>query len=126
MHKATFFPLGNADTCHLDLEGGDKLLFDFAHWRDAEDEDDLRTRAGLRDMRFHDLRHTFISHLVMEGVDLTTVQKLAGHRDIKTTMRYAHLAPDHLRSAVEKIDPDGTYMDTKARDEGKDHFTRST
>ena len=77
-------------------------------------------------MRFHDLRHTFISHLVMAGVDLTTVQKLAGHRDIKTTMRYAHLAPDHLRSAAEKIDPDGPYMDTKARDEGKDRFTRST
>lgn len=42
MHKATFFPLGNADTCLLDLECGKKLLFDFAHWKDAEDENDLR------------------------------------------------------------------------------------
>lgn len=42
MHKVTFFPLGNADTCLIDLEAGKKLLFDFAHWRDAEDENDLR------------------------------------------------------------------------------------
>lgn len=42
MHKITFFPLGNADTCRIDLECGKKLLFDFAHWRDAEDESDLR------------------------------------------------------------------------------------
>ncbi len=42
MHKATFFPIGNADTCLLDLECGKKLLFDFAHWKDAEDENDLR------------------------------------------------------------------------------------
>ncbi len=71
-------------------------------------------KAGLPHIRFHDLRHTFASHLVMAGVDLATVQKLLGHRDIKTTMRYAHLAPDHLRSSIEKIDPDGHYMDTRA------------
>ena len=39
----------------------------------------------------------------MAGVDLATVQKLMGHRDIKTTMRYAHLAPDHLKSAVTQL-----------------------
>lgn len=42
MHKVTFFPLGNADTCRINLEGDQKLLFDFAHWKDAEDENDLR------------------------------------------------------------------------------------
>jgi hypothetical protein len=42
MHKLTCFPLGNADTCRIDLENGKKILFDFAHWRDAEDENDLR------------------------------------------------------------------------------------
>lgn len=76
-------------------------------------------RAGLPDIRFHDLRHTFASHLVMAGVDLPTVQKLLGHRDIKTTMRYAHLASDHLRSAVERLDPDGHYMDTGAETRAK-------
>lgn len=48
----------------------------------------------------HDLRHTFISHLVMKGVPLRTVQVLAGHATIKTTEGYAHLAPDHLRDSV--------------------------
>jgi site-specific recombinase XerD len=52
----------------------------------------------------HDLRHTFASQLVMAGVDLRTVAKLMGHRTIQVTMRYAHLAPDHLRSAVERLD----------------------
>lgn len=51
----------------------------------------------------HTLRHTFISHLVMAGVDLPTVQKLAGHASITTTMRYAHLAEDHKARAVAKI-----------------------
>lgn len=47
-----------------------------------------------KDVVFHTLRHTFISRLVRAGVDLRTVQELAGHREIKMTMRYAHLAPD--------------------------------
>lgn len=42
MHKVTFFPLGNADTCLVALECGMKLLFDYAHWKDSEDEEDLR------------------------------------------------------------------------------------
>lgn len=42
MHKMTFYPLGNADCCKLDLANGKKLLFDFANMRDEEDENDLR------------------------------------------------------------------------------------
>ena len=61
-------------------------------------------QAGIeKHIRFHDLRHTFASHLVMKGVDLHTVAKLMGHRDIKMTMRYAHLAPEHLQSAVDSL-----------------------
>jgi site-specific recombinase XerD len=61
-------------------------------------------RAGItRHVRFHDLRHTFASHLVMRGVDIRTVAQLLGHRDIKVTMRYAHLAPQHLQSAVDTL-----------------------
>lgn len=51
----------------------------------------------------HTLRHTFISHLVMQAVDLGTVQKLAGHASITTTMRYAHLLPGQALAAVQRI-----------------------
>jgi integrase len=61
-------------------------------------------QAGIENLtRLHTLRHTFASHLVMQGVDLPTVMKLMGHADIQTTMIYAHLAPDHLADAVNKL-----------------------
>lgn len=60
-------------------------------------------RAGIRDFTFHDLRHTFASHLVMSGVDLLTVKELMGHRSINMTLRYAHLSPSHKRQAVESL-----------------------
>ena len=60
-------------------------------------------RAGIKDFHFHDLRHTFASHLVMSGVDLKTVQELLGHRTIEMTLRYSHLSPDHKRAAVNAL-----------------------
>ena len=61
------------------------------------------TKAGLPRIRIHDLRHSFISNLVMTGEDLRTVQELAGHRSITTTMRYAHLAPGRLKKSVANL-----------------------
>jgi integrase len=61
-------------------------------------------RAGIDNFRFHDLRHTFASHLVMQGAGLAAVQKLLGHADIKMTMRYSHLSQGHLQEAVALLD----------------------
>jgi integrase len=61
-------------------------------------------RAGINDFRFHDLRHSFASYLTMGGVNLRTVQTLLGHKDLRMTMRYSHLSPEHLREAVQNLD----------------------
>lgn len=60
-------------------------------------------RAGLRDVSPHTCRHTFASWLVTAGVSLYEVRDLLGHSTIKLTERYAHLAPENLRTAVDKI-----------------------
>jgi integrase len=57
-------------------------------------------KAGLADVCLYTLRHSFISRLVQVGVSLPEVAALAGHRDIRMTMRYAHLAPQHLRDSI--------------------------
>jgi integrase len=61
--------------------------------------------AGLTDFHFHDLRHTFASWLIMKGVPLATVSILLGHTSPAMTLRYAHLSPKHLTSAVRVLDP---------------------
>jgi site-specific recombinase XerD len=63
----------------------------------------LVKRAGISAFRFHDLRHTFASKLIMAGVDLNTVRELLGHSDIAMTVGYAHLAAEHKAAAVENL-----------------------
>lgn len=61
-------------------------------------------RAKITNFHFHDSRHTFASHLVMAGVDLTTVKELLGHKHLTMTLRYSHLAPSHKVKAVHILD----------------------
>lgn len=59
--------------------------------------------AGISNFRWHDLRHTFASRLVMAGVPLRAVQVLMGHKRIETTLRYSHLGEAELHEAVERL-----------------------
>jgi integrase len=62
-------------------------------------------RAGITDFHFHDCRHHFASHMIMSGkVDLPTLSKLLGHKNVKQTMKYAHLAPTHIKKAAFVMD----------------------
>jgi len=60
----------------------------------------VRRDAGINDVRLHDLRHTFASHLVSSGQSLETIGRLLGHTQAQTTARYAHLQDDALRKAT--------------------------
>jgi site-specific recombinase XerD len=72
-------------------------------WFELVMEEAVKQNRALKDVTWHVFRHTYISRLVMAGVDLRTVQELAGHKDIKMTVRYAHLAPAHKLAAVDRL-----------------------
>jgi len=59
--------------------------------------------VGIKGLRFHDLRHTFATNLIMSGVDLVTVSKILGHASIQMTMRYAHPTPENMQRAVDAL-----------------------
>lgn len=81
--------------------GGEGAVFGISDAKTAWSR--LLDDAGVKDFRFHDLRHHFASRLVRAGVDLNTVRELLGHADIKMTLRYAHLCPETLAAAVAKL-----------------------
>jgi site-specific recombinase XerD len=66
---------------------------------------DAITEAKIADCSWHCNRHAFASRLVMAGVDLRAVAELMGHSSIQMSMRYAHLAPLHNRTAVDRLVP---------------------
>lgn len=65
--------------------------------------DRARKRLGMKDVRIHDLRHTYASLLINRGASIYEVQKLLGHYHISMTERYAHLLPDTLHQRVEIV-----------------------
>lgn len=89
------------------LRKGDGLLFGHKDGRRMKRTSRgwkrVKKDAQITNFRFHDLRHHFASRMVQSGVDLNTVRELLGHADIEMVMIYAHLAPDNLARAVEKV-----------------------
>jgi Phage integrase family len=87
------------------VSGGSGAGLVFGEFRYREPFERARKAAGLgKDVLFHSLRHTYVSRLVMAGVDRRTVQELAGHKIISMTMRYAHLGPEQKRRAIGLLD----------------------
>ena len=68
-----------------------------------------RKKADIKDFRFHELRHTAASYLVMKGIDLNTVREILGHKSLEMALRYSQLSPEHKTRAVSVLDGD---MDT--------------
>jgi integrase len=78
---------------------GDKAITGF-----KSSFDTARSKAGIEDFRFHDLRHTFASRLVQGGVPLYDVMHLTGHKTLEMVQRYAHLAPEFQEAAIAVLD----------------------
>ena len=84
----------------------------FINWRTMNPYVDIRKTFNkalekaeiTRHFTFHGLRHTAASQMVMAGVDLRTVGKILGHKTAQITLRYAHLEPDYLKGAVDRLD----------------------
>jgi site-specific recombinase XerD len=73
------------------------IKYIYKQWRKAH------KLSGIKHYRFYDLRHTFASNLVMNGVDLVTVSQLMGHKDLSMTKRYSHPTPEHKKQAINSL-----------------------
>jgi integrase len=62
-----------------------------------------RARAGITDLHFHDLRHTFASHFMMAGGEIYTLQQILGHKTASMTARYSHLSPAYKVKAIDRM-----------------------
>lgn len=88
----------------LVFSGADGKVIDINHLS-AKSFKRMCRKAGVPVIRFHDTRHTFASHFVMNGGDLFQLKELLGHTDIKTTLRYSHMSPKHLLNTARVVLP---------------------
>ena len=63
----------------------------------------VRKEAGIEDVRLHDLRHSYASHAVMNGVPVPVVSRMLGHSNVRMTLRYAHLGDREIEAAAERV-----------------------
>jgi len=84
-----------------------------------------RRKAGIQGFRFHDLRHTFASRLVQDGVDLYAVQRLGRWKSVKMVQHYGHHYPESLRAAVEVLDRRRLASTKQAQSVGHTTMTKS-
>jgi len=76
-------------------------------------------RAGIENLRFHDLRHTAATRMIEAGASIVAVSKILGHSSIQTTMRYVH--PDNsLRETVEKV---SNYNKNCSKNDNNEHIS---
>jgi len=100
----------NGDMINLLMEitkGKDDYIF---HGPDGNSLKDIKTsfktalkKAGIKDFRWHDLRHTSASHLLMRGASMKAVQEHLGHTSMAMTQRYSHLSRDFQREEVNRL-----------------------
>jgi len=76
---------------------------------------DALENAGITDFKFHDLRHTFSSHFVMNGGDLMSLKEILGHSTLKMVERYAHLSSSHKLKMINNLN----YSDNNSRNTPK-------
>ena len=88
---------GSAYVFPSPLDPGRPLSSDLPLWYS------VRKRAGIEDVRLHDLRHSFASHAVLEGIPLPVVSRLLGHKRPSMTLRYAHVGDRETEAAAERI-----------------------
>ena len=88
------------------MNNGTPKLFSYIKWWITNKFKKYLKESGIKDwesFNVHSLRHTFASHLIMEGTDLYTVCKLLGYSFVAITQMYAHLAPDYLKISVGRL-----------------------
>lgn len=114
-HRLEVHPTARAIIAKLKLERGDhSTVFDTTNFRKLWEAG--RRKAGIKDFRFHDMRHTAATWLARKA-SLLVVKEMLGHSDIKTTMRYAHVQREDLRNGIQKLPALEMHMPTDEVDE---------